>query len=1111
DDLGMDLIPLDDEPTTGAQAAKQKRPSTAKTRPKSSQTPAPTSTPKPPPERPAEIPVAALVETPPKALPKAPPKAPPASGSLVDEEFSSLQADAEGPLDGLTAATVGGSASHLPTPRKKGFGGLFSGQKKVGRKANVWDSPLLLVGGGALLGLVILGGVLAWSLTRQTGDEAFSQAKGDYDVGNYSQAIHKYTQYLEKFPKHASGSIARVHRGLARLRQKTGKGTRDWAAALQEAKDVLGDIASENEFKQAHADLSAMLPEIAQGLADQAQQEPKTETVTQAEDALAMIAKYVPKSLQRPGNLADIRASLALSNRQINRGEVLRRAIDAMKRAVDAGSIEEAYNVRGALLKQYPDLDDDESLRDAVLEVSQAQQAAVHSVEQPQTAETSEPTSAVLSAVALVQQTVQTPVPNVAGRIVLAGASGAVYGLDASNGNVLWRRFLGFGSNGRGPDFFPILISDAPGADALLVAPSRNELMRVESATGKLRWRHPIGEPFDAQPVLVGGRVLVATRSGRLVTIDVASGSSAGYLQLPQPLAVPPAVDRARGLIFQVAEHSNLYVLGLEDGQCRKVYHLGHEPGAVTAPPVVAGRYLMIAINDRLNDSSFRILSINEAAGNEAAGDDPAGDEVEEGLTLQPLQQLRLEGHVDTPPSVAGTRVLVTTDIGAMYVYEFTGTEEKKPLSPDAQQTVASGDKQIRFAWMEDGYLLLADHELTRYDIHSSQNRLANEWVAAEGSVFEQPPRVIDGTVFHVRRKVGMPGVLVAANEIEKGRRYWETRLTARPVTEPVVDTATGRVTVVTSAAAVYRIDATATGPQQPLVSVESDRLPRPVGHVIRVGNDLLAMTTGEGARQMLVFDATQAEHRLRWLPLPDPTGCSPIAYGGGLLVPTKIGQVFLLDPRSGQKLAEPFQPVLQGGSPPVWQLPALTDDGKVLLSDGRTNLYCLEVASEPIRHLAASQQAELTNPIISAVASCGNAAYAVDATGALNVFRLPELTPAESPVALKGRPVWGPGRVGAYVMLATDDNQLYCFDGAGKLVWQTVMAHGPLAGRPLPIEDGYVAASLSGVVWRIDAKTGEQLGKVETGRPLGCGPVRLGTRLLLGGFDGTLYQIQLP
>ncbi|HYW81018.1 MAG TPA: PQQ-binding-like beta-propeller repeat protein, partial [Thermoguttaceae bacterium] len=850
--------------------------------------------------------------------------------------------------------------------------------------------------------------------------------------------------------------------------------------------------------------------------------------------------KYVPKSLQRAGTLTDIRAILALSNRQINRGEELRRAIEAMHRAVEAGSTEEAYNARKTLVKQYPDLADDPSMIQAVLEVSQAQRAAVVNVEQTQAAVTSDPASTVLSAVALVQQKMQTVVPNVAGQVILANAAGAVYGLDASNGKVLWRRFLGFGSNGQGPDFFPITIADTAGGDALLVDPTRNEILRIEAATGRLRWRHPIGEPFDAQPVLVDGRIFVATRSGRLVTIETASGNSAGYVQLPQPLAVPPTVDRARGLIFQVAEHSNLYVLGLDDGLCRNVYHLGHEPGAVTAPPVVVGRFLLLAVNDRLKDSVFEVLEIDEgsvdaaeggaAEGGAAEGDTAEADQAEDRLTLQPRQQMRHEGHVDTPASVAGTKVLIATDIGAMYVYAFSGdilsdtgsnasggTADRKPLVPVAKSTVPSGDKRIRFASMQGGHFLLGDQQLTRYEIQSSRSQLVAKWITNENSVVEQPLRVLGTTIFDVRRKMATPGVLVAATDVEEGRRYWETRLTARPVaawTNPGPtggDKTGGPVCVVTSAGAVYRIDATATGPGQPLASIESGRMANPVAHAVAVGNDLVAMSTDGESGQVIVFDATQTQQSMRSLSLPDPPGCFPIAYGNGLLMPTKVGQVFLLDPRSGQKLAEPFQPTLKIGSPPVWQLPTTTDDGKVLLCDGRTNLYCVELVEQPTRHLAASKHAELTDPIVSTVASCGQAAYGISATGALTAFRLPELTEIESPVALSGRLAWGPDRVGAHVMLATDDNRLYCLDGAGQLVWQATIPYGPLAGRPLAIRDGFVAASLDGVVWRIDGKTGEELGKIETGRSLGLGPLRLGTRLLLAGFDGTLFQIQLP
>jgi hypothetical protein len=111
----------------------------------------------------------------------------------------------------------------------------------------------------------------------------------------------------------------------------------------------------------------------------------------------------------------------------------------------------------------------------------------------------------------------------------------------------------------------------------------------------------------------------------------------------------------------------------------------------------------------------------------------------------------------------------------------------------------------------------------------------------------------------------------------------------------------------------------------------------------------------------------------------------------------------------------------------------------------------------------------------------------------------------------LPGRCVWGPRRVGEHVMLSTDDDQLLCLGGNGELAWRVQLPYGPLAGTPLAMGDEYTLAAASGVVWRVDARTGKQLGKIETGRPLGTGPVLLGHQLLLGGRDGSLYKIERP
>ena len=58
-----------------------------------------------------------------------------------------------------------------------------------------------------------------------------------------------------------------------------------------------------------------------------------------------------------------------------------------------------------------------------------------------------------------------------------------------------------------------------------------------------------------------GKWLLLLTKDQRLLLIDLATGDSPRYFQLPQAVRLPPVVDAAHGLIFLAAEHSNLIVL----------------------------------------------------------------------------------------------------------------------------------------------------------------------------------------------------------------------------------------------------------------------------------------------------------------------------------------------------------------------------------------------------------------------------------------------------------------------------------------------------------------------------------------------------------------------
>jgi hypothetical protein len=557
---------------------------------------------------------------------------------------------------------------------------------------------------------------------------------------------------------------------------------------------------------------------------------------------------------------------------------------------------------------------------------------------------------------------------------------------------------------------------------------------------------------------------------------------------------VAPTVDAKRSKIYQIAEHSNLYVLAA-DGTCEQVVYLAHEPGSITAAPVILSRLLVVAENRGVDNAVLRLFSL---------------DAEEKQPAFTPVQEIELPGHVDASPLVAGAQLLVTTDQGWVTAFRLSGTDTKKPLEKVAQIQAGNERDLVRFPLLVRDAFWLAGNSLTKYEIQSSLGNFRTEWTACKDSLFRQPVTAVGETLFLARRRLNLPGMFVSAMAMDKPDVFWETTLAAPLVSEPVVQPS-GRIEAVTALGAVIDVPSVDVKGQsvvdQPAVAMKTDDLQRPIETVLRTPDGLLALCSGAGTDQISVLDPVAAADRFRRVTLLDPLAAAPAAFAGGLLVPCQVGQVFLVDPRTGGKMVEPFQGELAGGGRLPWRQAVLVDENSVVLADGSKRVYRLGIKDQPTRHLAALDQVETAKPIVSPVAVVGNVAYAVDEAGVLQRFVLPKLTPGE-PTPLGGKPVWGPHRSGDHVFLATDDEQLLCLDGEGKVVWKIALLYGPLAGRPLPLGKEYLLASAAGVVSRVDAASGKELGKLETGHPLGTGPVLLGEQILLSGNDGTLYMV---
>jgi outer membrane protein assembly factor BamB len=1042
------------------------------------------------------------------------------SGSLLDEELSAAGEVQGRLLDGLMAdaATADAAPSPLAFSQAKGPdpGRSFQRQPKAAKKKTEeekWGSSLMLVGGGGLLVLLGVCALIIVSLTHGGADKILEAANADYRDGSYPAAIDKYKSYLEKYASQPGASLVRVRIGLCQLRLAVSGN--NWPAALETAGKVIGGISSENDFKEAHPELADMLPKIAAELTADAKKDTDAKRADDARQALALIDKYVPKDLQPTSKLEEIKASLAIAASGIARDGELRNTIAAMRKAVEDKKTAEAYSVCNGLLRRYPELRDDRQLRKTLLEVSAAQLELVKMVSEPRPAAVGEAETAVLRSFVPVRCDVKERAADADGQIVPVAVDGAVYGIDAVAGRVLWRRFVGFDENPRAAAFPPTPFSSEPGSDVLAVAPARNELLRLEGASGKIRWRCTIGEPFDAAPALADDKILVATRAGKLFTVAAASGKSSGYIQFPQELTVAPAVDLRRSLAYQIASHTNLFVVSLDDGQCKHVAYLGHSPASVSVAPIVVDDYLLAAVNDGVRDTELRVFAIQPNPADKTAP------------WLKPLQRISLSGHIQTPLLVDGRRVLVATGAGVVRVFEFSVTDAKTPLQEIGETAIEGGGNLVRYAAMQGGQFWIADNRLTRYDVQAARGQLSPQWVNNRGCIFLQPPAVVGRAVVSIYRKPNMPGATVSAVDVEKNDTCWETRLASPLAGEPLHsldganrDTA-DTLLALTAAGDVFRIDVEqTTAVCEPFVSADAYHISQPLGRLVELPGGLFAVRGRSGGDQIGVFGAKAALPTIQWLRLPDSRAklaCSPIAFHGGLLAPCTNGQVFLLDPKSGDLLAEPFQPRLKPGEEVAWTTPTVIDVKRgvaeqAILSDGKSRVYCLAVQDQPKPHLASLAETAVSTPIALPPAVLGESVLACDTAGGLTVFTLPSLAVAKEQV-IGGRCAWGPARVGDNVVLATDADQLLCFDAKGGQLWRVKLEFGPLAGAPLHVRNHFLLASCSGIVWLVDAADGKTLGKVNVGCPLGAGPVLCGRsqKLLVAGLDGVLYEIPQP
>jgi len=1064
------------------------------------------------------VPLKPLAKTPPAnsrestPAPASPRAAKPSRGatSAVDDLFPG-PAVAAPEVAALEA--IEGAADDLPTssvPRLGGGKGKRSGKSKRPAKRRgkgQWDSPLLLLGGGSLVLLLVAGVVLWYLLFRESADAVLAQANDYFDKGAYAQAIEQYAHFTEKFPSHQDSSYAKVRRHLAGVWQAVDS-PGDPAAGLDAVQTAINEIEDEPAFitdiqdgesksglSEAKRQLSALLTRIAKGIADKAEvakdDAEAKERIAQLEKALALSSnsKYVPEQFRNAAELTAARATLERVQKRQARDADLAAALAKMDDAISKGDTATAYAVRAALLNAYPVLEDDAALAAKVREASQAAQSRVKFVADQRAAVTDDLRTAVIAALSLAERRGDSAAAPGAEGVVAVGVDSSLYGLQAADGALLWRRYVGSAAN-----VVPLAIPE----NLIVAADTRaGGLVCLEAATGKLRWRLALDDKLTS-PVLAGDRLLVGGESGKLFVIDAAGGALIGHVALPQPIRTPPAVNDRGDRIYVVADQSIIISLSAADLSCVGVYYLGHAPSSVIVPPIAVLNKLVVAENSGVDVSRLHVLALDE-----------------QGSPDKEVAGSRLAGLVATPLVEAGRRIAAVTSRGVAAVYEISGASDAKALAVIATRDAPNSRQLARFGLLHEGHLWMGGDQLAKLAILPTGNQLSVRSLAQnyDGDAFDYPLQLSGTLVVHVRRPAGRAGAVVAATDATTDQPAWETELAVPLAGAPAVDAVGLRLSAATATGAVYLLDrqAMSRGVQDQAFragTVFDEQVP--YTDSVDLGGGRLAIAA-LGGRRLLYFRPDDPRQPVKAIELSGPLSAPPVRWNDGFAAATEVGQILLFESDSGAKAGAAFQPELKPDHAFHWLRPTVAGEGDgstLLVSDGTEKLYAVVYKVEPAPHLEATAAVDVgPSPLVSPLVVAGKQVLAGTATGGLAGFELPELKPLER-VELSGQVQWGPFATAAGALMALDSGELVLVGDDGAVRWRRKLERGPLGGEPLVSGDEATVLHTAGGLARINLGDGSESAYIDLAQPAVAGPVALGERYVVAAPDGALLVV---
>ena len=957
-------------------------------------------------------------------------------------------------------------------------------------------SPLIL-GLGVILGTLLLVGYGLWNLYNSNRARAqYALAESAFQQRDYPAALAQFDIYLDENPGHRRSGEARVLRALSKVRQFTVKGGQSWSAAIANAEEMVETVGNEPVYQQGRRmDLAQDVLAAAQGFAEIARRTSNAEALADAKSAIVLHEQIADAAHNTLLNRSDVPETLKAAEAAVLKAKVRKDALAAMSKAIAAETPDPVFAGRDALVRTYPDLAADRELIARLTEANELVRKAVSFEEVSRKAATDPQPDPLGPPVSLVLRTAPLggrPAPATEdGPVAYALVQGYAYGVDATNGAPLWHVPVGMTSP------YPPLAVGGSSPSALVLDARHDELLRLDGRTGELKWRQPLGESATglSPPLVLGNQVLQVLPSGKVLYLDLNSGTLRGILNVNRPLAGTPAVDEAGQYFYFTGDRDSIYVVARDPVECVSVAYLGHPSGSIRSAPARLADFLIVPENRDLWEGRWSVFALDD-----------------QGATLRLLQTTPIAGWTwETPPS-QGTIVWSMTDRNAITAFVLGSSDMPEPLSRIAQTTPDVRPSGPAYAYARgDRELWISSNRFGRYDVESEHQTLSPTWTIERAGPAVGPIQLAGRIAVFSHQFDEGPGVALWGMDPSNGRIAWKTVLGAPWAVPPSPTPDGGSLNILAmdrgpEAAITPALLASGGFLEQPLRNPGYFYLPEGPLRWLRHGG-LSILVPEPQADYLLVREGPSGEFQR--VDLPAPLGAAPVLWGDDLFIPGLDGRAYLVDPRTGAPEAEPYVPIFDAEEPTRWLDPTVLGDS-VILADRSGKVRRLEKKTDPRVMLdVAGVVEDLRSPIEADPAAVGDATYfatedhrvrALDAKdlGSLNTWSL------DVPLS------YGPIALGDQVLLVDKGGAAWSFGPDGERRWIADLGDAPPIGAPVILDDALWFLSRDGVLQQVAVADGSSLDRAELGILPSGGLKVLGNDVVVFAAPGTVRRLGL-